>query len=599
MRPIPASCKLAFALALAVASALARADIAVGAEPPPAPDRLYGELFVAVQAARVYPDQKTFVDAVPKGDPQAILERFRAQRREAGFSLKAFVDENFTPPAETSVSPPAGQTLRAHIDWLWPALERRTPTAPDHSSLLPLPKPYVVPGGRFREGYYWDTYFTMLGLQEAGRDQAVDDMLDNFAYEIDRFGHIPNGNRTYYLSRSQPPFFALMVELAARKEGAAAWRRWLPQLRKEHAYWMRGADALRPGQAGLNAVRLPDGALLNRYWDDEDSPRPESYMQDMATAQQARGRPAAEVWRDLRAAAESGWDFSSRWFGDGATLATIRTTAIVPVDLNSLMVELETAIGLGCRATRDTACATRFEALAWRRAEAIERHLWNPKGYYADYDWQRRQLREDRTAAMFFPLFTGIAPPERALATLRTGECALLRAGGISTTEKPTGQQWDAPNGWAPLQWIAEEAARRNGRPALAQAIVERFLARVERVYEGEHKLVEKYVVEGTGGAAGGGEYPLQDGFGWTNGVTLQMLDRREEFRRAPPREEFAPCPAATARGALPASRHDVGDSEEAPVVDLQVVAQAGAAHRHEDLLAGEQVDGPRAEVAP
>jgi alpha,alpha-trehalase len=514
------------------------ADVAVGTAPPASPDKLYGELFVAVQAAQVYPDQKTFVDAVPKGDPAAIVADYRAHRNDAGFSLKAFVDEHFTPPAESGVTPPANQGLREHIDWLWPALTRRTPSAPDNSSLLPLPRPYVVPGGRFREGYYWDTYFTMLGLQEAGQDALVDDMLENFAYEIDRFGHIPNGNRTYYLSRSQPPFFALMVELAAARKGDAALQRWLPALRKEHAYWMRGAEALKPGQAAANAVRLPDGALLNRYWDDEDTPRPESYLQDLQTAQQARGRPPAEVWRDLRAAAESGWDFSSRWFGDGANLATIRTTAIVPVDLNSLLYELEHAIARGCTATRDVGCAKRYEDLARRRAAAIESHLWHDAGFYADYDWQRRRLRDDRTAAMLYPLYVGIAPGERAKRTLRTAECALLRQGGLSTTEARTGQQWDAPNGWAPLQWIAEESARRYARPALASTLVDRFLAGVERVYGSEHKLVEKYVVDGTGGTAGGGEYPLQDGFGWTNGVTLQMLDRREEYRRQPPRSD-------------------------------------------------------------
>jgi alpha,alpha-trehalase len=549
MRTIPWLRAGARAAALAVAFATGlpcQADVAVGAAPPASPEKLYGELFVAVQAAQVYPDQKTFVDALPKGDPAAIVAAYRAHRGDPGFSLKAFVDEHFTPPAESGVTPPEGQGLREHIDWLWPALERRTPTSPDFGSLLALPKPYVVPGGRFREGYYWDTYFTMLGLQEAGRDTLVDDMLDNFAYEIERFGHIPNGNRTYYLSRSQPPFFALMVELAAQKEGDAALKRWLPALRKEHAYWMRGADALRPGQAAANAVRLPDGTLLNRYWDDEDTPRPESYMQDLATAQQARGRPPAEVWRDLRAAAESGWDFSSRWFGDSATLATIRTTAIVPVDLNSLLYELERAIAKGCTAARDAACTKRFDDLSRRRAAAIESHLWHPGGYYADYDWQRRRLRDDRSAAMLYPLFVGIAPRERARSTLRTAECALLRQGGLSTTEARTGQQWDAPNGWAPLQWIAEESARRYERPALAATIADRFLAGVERVYAAEHKLVEKYVVDGTGGAAGGGEYPLQDGFGWTNGVTLQMLDRRDEYRRqAPAGDALTACVGA------------------------------------------------------
>lgn len=513
---------------------------------PTAPDELYAELFVAVQSAQVYPDQKTFVDATPRQAPAEILSDYRAQRDQPGFSLKTFVDAHFTPPVDTPVTPPANQGLREHIDWLWPALTRTTAEAPANGSLLSLPKPYVVPGGRFREGYYWDSWFTMLGLQEAGHEDLVDDMVENFASEIDRFGHIPNGNRSYYLSRSQPPFFALMVELAAAKEGDAPLAKWLPQMRGEYAYWMRGADTLKPGQAAAHVVRLQDGSLLNRYWDAEDTPRPESWLQDMQTAQQVPGRPSPEVWRDLRAAAESGWDFSSRWFGDGRTLATIRTTAIVPVDLNALMVELERAIAKGCTATADKACAAQFDGLARRRVAAIERHLWSADGYYADYDWRRRRLRDVKSAAMLYPLFVGLAPADRAARTLNTAECALLQPDGLATTTVRSGQQWDAPNGWAPLQWIADRAARRYGRPALAQTIDARFLASVEQVYDREHKLVEKYVVDGTGGAGGGGEYPLQDGFGWTNGVAAQLLDLRERDRAAPPpRDTLTRCAAA------------------------------------------------------
>ena len=531
-------------LALAVA-APAAAQRSTAPAFPASPDAVYGELFVAVQAAQLLPDQKTFVDALPRQAPAAILAAYRARRDEPDFSLAGFVADHFTLPAATAVDPPAGQGLREHIEWLWPALTRNTPTAPAGGSLLPLPRPYVVPGGRFREGYYWDSWFTMLGLQESGRDDLVEDMVANFASEIDRFGHVPNGNRSYYLSRSQPPFFPLMVELAAAHDGGASLTRWLPQMRREHAYWMRGADRLRPGQATANSVRLADGTLLNRWWDDEASPRPESWLQDMQTAQAAPGRPSAEVWRDLRAAAESGWDFSSRWFGDGRTLATIRTTAIVPVDLNALMVEMERAIAKGCRMAADRRCAEEFDGRARRRTAAIERHLWHPGGYYADYDWRLRRLSEAKTAAMLYPLFVGAATPAHAASTLRTAECALLQPGGIATTTVRTGQQWDAPNGWAPLQWIADQAARRYGRPGLARTIDDRFLAGVEAVYASEHKLVEKYVVDGSGGRGGGGEYPLQDGFGWTNGVALKMLALREQDRASPrPADPPARCPA-------------------------------------------------------
>jgi len=502
------------------------ADSRIGTPLPAAPDLLYGPLFVAVQTAQIYPDQKTFVDAIPKADPAIILRDYEAHHNDPGFSLKAFVDQYFTPPAETSVTPPAGQNLRDHIDWLWPALTRTTTSAPDNSSLIPLPKSYVVPGGRFREVYYWDSYFTMLGLAEAGRNDLVTNMLDNFAYQIDQFGHIPNGNRTYYVSRSQPPFFSLMVDLVARQQGAEVYVRYLPELRKEYAYWMRGAATTRPGHASNSVVVLADGTVLNRNWDDQDSPRPESYLQDVATANEVPGRPHQEVWRDLRAAAASGWDFSSRWFGDNATLATIRTTAILPADLNSLLLHLEISIANGCALIREVACVTQYTGLAEKRTRAINRYLWDADGYYADYDWKLRKVRPNQTAAMLFPLFVGAAPPARARSTLAVVQSKLLQVDGLATTTYATKQQWDAPNGWAPLQWVAVVASKKYEMEPLATAIGTRFLGTVQRVYNSEHKLVEKYVVDGSAtGGGGGGEYPLQDGFGWTNGVTSKLLD--------------------------------------------------------------------------
>ncbi|AJY16556.1 alpha,alpha-trehalase TreA [Burkholderia multivorans] len=492
----------------------------------PPPSQLYGDLFVAVQTASVYPDQKTFVDATPDTDPATIMQLYQQQKAQPGFSLKAFVEQHFTPPAQGGVTPPPNQTLREHIDWLWPQLTRTTTTAPPYSSLIPMPKPYVVPGGRFREGYYWDTYFTMLGLQVSGREDLVDDMLDNFAHLIDTVGHIPNGNRTYYASRSQPPFFAYMVTLAAQAEGDKVYQKYLPALRKEYAYWMQGESTTPRGQAARHVVAMPDGAVLNRYWDASDTPRDESYLEDVTTAKAASGRAANDVYRDLRAGAESGWDYSSRWLGDGKTLATIRTTSIVPVDLNSLMFHLERTIVKGCTVTHDVGCVIDFSGRAARRALAINRWLWNRGGYYGDYDWQLRKPRDGVTAAALYPLFAGVAWPERAKATARQVRKTLLQPGGLATTTETTGQQWDAPNGWAPLQWIAIEGLRRYGEPALAKDIGTRFLADVKHVYATEGKLVEKYVVEGAGqGGGGGGEYPLQDGFGWTNGVTLKLLE--------------------------------------------------------------------------
>ncbi|RZF29758.1 alpha,alpha-trehalase TreA [Paraburkholderia sp. UYCP14C] len=525
LRRSPITLGVACIASLVFASASSLADTQVGGTLPPAPDILYGDLFVAVQTAQIFADQKTFVDATPNGNPAAIVQLYETQKNQPGFSLQKFVSQYFTPPPDQSITPPPNQSLREHIDWLWNGLTRTTTSAPDYSSLIPLPKPYVVPGGRFREGYYWDTYFTMLGLQESGREDLVDDMLDNFAYMIDTFGHIPNGNRTYYLSRSQPPFYSYMVELAAQKEGNKVYQKYLPELRKEYAYWMQGSTSTPRGGATRNVVVLNDGTVLNRYWDELDTPRDESYLEDVQTAQ-ASGRPASQVYRDLRATAESGWDFSSRWFGDNQTLATVRTTSIIPVDLNSLLFHLETTIARGCSETRDFRCVAQFIGHAARRAEGINRYLWNSNGYYGDYDWQLGKSRDNQTPAMLYPLMAGVAWPDRAWKTARTVQNVLLKQGGLATSTYNTTQQWDAPNGWAPLHWIAIQGLKRYGRADLAQPIGTRFLADVQNVYNTQQKLVEKYVVEGAGeGGGGGGEYPLQDGFGWTNGVTLMLLD--------------------------------------------------------------------------
>lgn len=491
------------------------------------PDILLGPLFSDVQSAKLFPDQKTFADAVPNSDPLTILADYRMQRRQSGFDLRHFVEVNFTLPGEgEKYVPPAGQSLREHIDDLWPVLTRTTDKASNKwDSLLPLPKPYVVPGGRFREVYYWDSYFTMLGLAQSDHWDKISDMVDNFAYEIDTFGHIPNGNRSYYLSRSQPPFFSLMVELLATHDSDAL-KKYHPQMEKEYAWWMDGVDALQPGQANKRVVKLDDGAILNRYWDDRDTPRPESWLDDVNTAKSNPNRPATEIYRDLRSAAASGWDFSSRWMDDPQKLATIRTTSIVPVDLNALMFKMEKLLARASQESGDAASASKYEALATARQKAIESHLWNDKeGWYADYDLKSKKVRNQLTAAALFPLYVKAAAQDRADKVAAATSSRLLQPGGIATTTVNSGQQWDAPNGWAPLQWVATEGLQNYGQDKVAMDVTWRFLKNVQHTYDREKKLVEKYDISTTGTGGGGGEYPLQDGFGWSNGVTLKMLD--------------------------------------------------------------------------
>ncbi|MFP2514471.1 alpha,alpha-trehalase [Buttiauxella agrestis] len=504
----------------------ATADESVQPLPQP-PDVLLGPLFTDVQTAKLFPDQKTFADAVPKNDPLMILADYRMQRNQSGFDLRHFVNVNFVLPKEgEKYVPPEGQSLREHIDSLWPVLTRTTDSASKWDSLLPLPKPYVVPGGRFREVYYWDSYFTMLGLAESGHWDKVQDMVDNFAHEIDAWGHIPNGNRSYYLSRSQPPFFAFMVKLLASHNGDETYTTYLPQLKKEYAYWMQGSDALEPGAQNLRVVKLKDGSVLNRYWDDRDTPRTESYLDDVTTAKNNPNRPATEIYRDLRAAAASGWDFSSRWMDNPEQLGSIRTTSIVPVDLNALLFQMEKTLAHASSVAKDSNAAAQYQQLADARQKAMEKHLWNTKqGWYADYDLKTNAVRSQLTAASLFPLYVHSASKEHADKMATITRAQLLKAGGLATTNLKTGQQWDAPNGWAPLQWVATEGLQNYGHQDLAMEVSWRFLTNVQHTYNREKKLVEKYDVSSTGTGGGGGEYPLQDGFGWTNGVTLKMLD--------------------------------------------------------------------------
>ncbi len=490
-----------------------------------------GALFQAVQLGNVFPDSKTFVDARPLAAPAVIVSRYDSARRTAGFDLRQFVDANFALPAAAGASfhTDTARTMAEHIRALWPVLTRPADSARRYSSLIPLPHPYVVPGGRFREVYYWDSYFTMLGLVRSGRVDLVRDMLDNFAYLIHTFGHIPNGNRTYYLSRSQPPFFAAMVGLYAQAADTAHALRYLGALEAEHTFWMTGASRLQPGTAYRNVVRLPDGALLNRYWDDDPEPRPESYREDYRLAQTVPPAQRESLYRNIRATAESGWDFSSRWMRDPHDLRTLETTQLAPVDLNALLYDEERTIValLYYRKTAaDSAAALPYAREANERRSALLRASWDAdSGFFYDVRWRTGTPVVSRpTMAAVYPLAFGLATPAQARAVAERLRREFLKPGGFVTTTVNSGQQWDAPNGWPPLQWLAVAGLRRYGLDALADTAAGRWLALNRRTYRATGKMTEKYDVEVTARRAGGGEYPTQDGFGWTNGVALALL---------------------------------------------------------------------------
>ena len=493
-----------------------------------------GALFADVQLSGIFSDSKEFVDAKPKAAAGTIQARYDSARQATGFVLRTFVEQNFVLPQPAGDGsgngrPPSGRLgMVAHINALWPVLTRQPDSADASSSLIPLPHPYVVPGGRFREIYYWDSYFTMQGLVKSGHADLVKNMLDNFAHLIRTVGHIPNGNRTYYLSRSQPPYFAAMVALYAGATDTARALPYLDALEKEHAFWMDGAERLQPGQYYRRVVRMPDGVVLNRYWDDSDEPRPESYRPDVEIGMTLPDSLRPRFYRNVRASAESGWDFSSRWMRDPKDLRTLETVDLIPVDLNALLYNAERVIA-ALRTFRmgpgDEQVARRFLRLAAERRLAIQTLMYDPpRGFFYDVRWRTGERVLDRPSlAAAAPLYFGIATPEQGVRTAAKLEADFLKVGGFVTTNIHSGQQWDGPNGWPPLEWLTIEGVRRYGRDDLADKAATRWLNLIQRTYRATGRMMEKYDVVDPNRKAGGGEYPTQDGFGWTNGVALAL----------------------------------------------------------------------------
>lgn len=417
-----------------------------------------GPLFEAVQKAEIYKDSKFFVDCVPKKDRAEIMRAFENAR-----DLKTLTEECFDTPWQ----------IEDYIEMMWAFLTRPMVAKSGEDTLLSLPNPHVVPGGRFREAYYWDSYFTCLGLKN--KPDIIKGMADNFAHLIETYGHIPNGNRTYYLSRSQAPYFSHLITLTEHPTP------YLPALQKEYTYWMR---------------EHRQALGLTHYWDELDTPRPESYREDVHSK---------ESFRDIRASCESGWDFSSRWMKE----KRFYTTHILPVDLNCLLYHMEYTLGLNA---------------AEERAKKINQLMWDHElGFYVDYDIDDQTRRPNLTLAACYPLFVGIASQEQADSVASILEKQFLKPGGLITSVEKSGEQWDAPNGWAPLQWVAIAGLKKYGHNRLADIIGSRFTDLVEEEFKKHGKIMEKYNVESTSSRPLDGEYEVQEGFGWTNGVWLHI----------------------------------------------------------------------------
>ncbi|MEO5896346.1 MAG: trehalase family glycosidase [Vicinamibacterales bacterium] len=403
--------------------------------------------------------------------------------------------------------------------------------------LLYLPRPYVVPGGRFNEMYGWDSYFIQVGLLADDEVVLARDMVDNFIYEIKHYGTILNANRTYFLTRSQPPFLTSMILGVYRKTPDRAWlASTLPAVEAYYRFWTTGQHAVKD-------------TGLSRYWDSGEGPAPEVVSDERDERGRTHYDRVREYYRtqtvtdyDLtqyydrdrdrltplfykgdRSMRESGFDPSNR-FGP----FSIDIIHYLPVCLNSLLYQMEVDTAELVETLGDRTAAETWRARAATRKDRINALLWDEQaGLYFDYSFQTKRRRAYEFATTFYPLWVGIAGKDQA-ARVRANLSKFEAPGGILTSTSVTGSQWDAPFGWAPLQMIAVEGLRRYGYDEDADRVAAKFVALVNKEFREHGTIVEKYDVRRReSDVAAGIQFGYsanQIGFGWTNAVFLKLL---------------------------------------------------------------------------
>jgi alpha,alpha-trehalase len=427
-----------------------------------------------------------------------------------------------------------------------PAEERRKidlrtlpagPLASDQHGLLYLPRPYVVPGGRFNEMYGWDSYFIQVGLLRDGETELARDMVENFLYEIEHYGTILNANRTYFLSRSQPPFLSRMVLGVFGRNGDREWlRRSVPALELYYRFWTTGQH-------------LAPGTRLSRYWDFGEGPAPEVISDEKDAQGRTHYDRVREYYRthevtdydvsryydrtqdrltDLfykgdRSMRESGFDPSNRF---GAFNVDIIHYA--PVCLNALLFQMERDLAQIQRTLGEAAAARDWDRRAEDRRKAVDRMLWDEQaGMYFDFNVESRRRRPYEFATTFWPLWVGLASPAQA-GRVRANLARFEAPGGLLTSTTVSGNQWDAPFGWAPLQLAAVDGLRRYGFDEDADRLARRFLELVVKEFDEHGTIVEKYDVQRRESDVSQGirfGYSSNEiGFGWTNAAFVELL---------------------------------------------------------------------------
>ena len=428
--------------------------------------------------------------------------------------------------------------------------------------LLYLPNPYVVPGGRFNEMYGWDSYFILLGLVHDGRNDLARGMVENFFFEIEHYGALLNANRTYFLTRSQPPLLSSMIRELYEHHGAQQLdKAWLAHAysmaERDHALWTSAPH--RAGDTGLaryhdvGAGPVPEMADDSSYYPDvirwflahpeasqgyllaaPAQPTPAQVVAlaktscDMrlshvcARAYVAGHRLTAAFYQGDRAMRESGFDSSFR-FGPFSG----STENYAPVCLNSLLFKYETDLAHFATLLGRKDEAAHWTAVAEARRTAINRYLWNPqKGFFFDWNFASNRQSDYLYLTGFYPLWAGLATPEQAAAIERHLP-DFEHAGGLAMSTTRSGTQWDLPYGWAPTNWLAIAGLEQYGDHKDAARAAQEFSRTVLDNFRRDGTVREKYdVVNGSANIAVAAGYKSNViGFGWTNGVYLMLHD--------------------------------------------------------------------------